>query len=242
MVRRHRGRALARSQPRLLAEPVVHRALRSRRHPFVVAGAIALLAGGCGDRGGSPSPQRGARDRLALANRSGAELSIVNRDRLLAGTRWQSRADSIGTWPLGRSDQARLPSLRDCSRGAEIGWAFRRIRPLGNSETDIAVGQHGWVGIMEMFAPLQSLGADELEQAMRDGVARCASGRPRVTRPLAGRWHETILDGRPASWRVCRSAGAWHAVLYQARVSGIRRDVLHLVHLIRRRVDTSCET
>jgi hypothetical protein len=208
----------------------------------MVAGAIALLVSGCGDGGGppSPSPRRGAPDPAALVKVSGADLSIINRDRLLAGTRWQGRADSIGTWPLSEADRAELPSLRECAHGAEIGWAFRRTRPLGHTETDITLSPRDSVGVVELFAPLRSLGRGALEQGLRDGVTRCASKRHMRTRVM-GPWHETVLDGWPASWRVCRSTEAWHAVLYQAQTPSTRGgDAPRLVRLIRRRVDASC--
>jgi hypothetical protein len=205
----------------------------------VVAGAIALLVSGCGDGGGSPSPQR-AREPSALVNVSGADLSVVNRDRLLAGTRWQGRANSIGTWPLSEADRVELPSLRECAHGAEIGWAFRRTRPLGHTETDITLSPRDSVGVVEMFAPLRSLGRGALELGLRDGVTRCTSER-RTRARMVGPWHETVLDGWPASWRVCRSTGAWHAVLYQAQTPSIRGgDASQLARLIRRRVDASC--
>jgi hypothetical protein len=204
----------------------------------MVAGAIALLVSGCGD--GSPSPQRGARERSALVNVSGADLSIINRDQLLAGTRWQGRANSIGTWPLSEADRVQLPSLRECARGAEIGWAFRRTRPLGHTETDITLSPRDSVDVVEMFAPLQSLRRGALEQGLRDGVTRCTSKRRMRTR-VAGPWHETVLDGWPASWRVCRSTEAWHAVLYVVQIpSTSGGDASQLVRLIRRRVDASC--
>jgi hypothetical protein len=207
----------------------------------MAVGAVALLAGGCGDGDPSPTVHRSPQDRPALLDQSGAELSLVNRDRLLAGTRWQSRADSIGTWPLDTRDRAQLPSLRQCAHGAEIGWAFRAAHPLGHAETDIRAGRHGGMAIVEIFAPLQSLGRHAIEQGMSDGVTRCASGHRRLTQPLAGRWHEIILNGRPAAWRLCRAAGAWHALLYQADARGTsRRDVAELVNLIRSRIDSSC--
>jgi hypothetical protein len=150
----------------------------------MVAGAIALLVSGCGDGGGPPSPRRGARDPAALVKVSGADLSIINRDRLLAGTRWQGRADSIGTWPLSEADRAELPSLRECAHGAEIGWAFRRTRPLGHTETDRTLSPRDSVGVVELFAPLRSLGRGALEQGLRDGVTRCASKRHMRTRVM----------------------------------------------------------
>jgi hypothetical protein len=204
----------------------------------MAAGAVALLAGGCGDGDRSPAVHRSPQDRPALIDQSGAELSLVNRDRLLAGTRWQSRADSIGTWPLDDRDRAQLPSLRQCAHGAEIGWAFREAHPLGHAETDVRAGRHGGVAIV---APLPSFGRHAIEQGMSDGVTRCASGHRRLTQPLVGRWHETTLNDQPAAWRVCRAAGAWHALLYQAEARGTsRRDVAELVTLIRSRIDSSC--
>jgi hypothetical protein len=206
----------------------------------VVAGAIALLVSGCGDGGGSPSPRRGAREPSALVKVSGADLSIINRDRLLAGTRWQGRANSIGTWPLSEVDRVELPSLRECAHGAEIGWAFRHTRPLGHTETDITLSPRDSVDVVEMFAPLRSLGRGTLRQGLRDGVTRCTSKRRMRTR-VVGPWHETLLDGWPASWRVCRSTEAWHAVLYVAQIPSTRGDdASQLVRLIRRRIDASC--
>ena len=218
------------------------RAPWSRRLPSLAAGAIALLASGCGDGGGSPSPSpsRGAREPSALVAVSGADLSIVNRERLLAGTRWQGRANSIGTWPLSEADRVELPSLRECAHGSEIGWAFRRARPLGHTETDVTLSPRDSVDVVELFSPLQSLGRGTLEQGLRDGVTRCASKRRMRTR-VVGPWHETVLDGWPASWRVCRSTEAWHAVLYVAQTPGTRGgDASRLVRLIRRRIDASC--
>jgi hypothetical protein len=44
-----------------------------------------------------------------------------------------------------------------------------------------------------------------------------------------------------ASWRMCRSTEAWHAVLDVAQTPSTRGgDASQLVRLIRRRIDASC--